>query len=92
MAADVVVLENSRDPIDYISCSTSLSAEFNRTNEDEVRKLIKNLKTKKACGYDLISNKVLKSTCNVIVPFITRLFNVCIDKGVFPDCFKIALF
>ena len=36
------------------------------------------------------SNKILKSTCKTIVPFITCLFNICIDKGVFPDCFKVA--
>ena len=53
-------------------------------------KLILSLEDKKSCGYDLISNKVLKSTCNTIAPYITRLFNNCIERGIFPDCFKIA--
>ena len=45
---------------------------------------------KKASGYDSISNKILKASCNVIAPFIVQLFNKCISYGVFPDCFKKA--
>ena len=90
MAEKFIGLENTKDPIDYVTFDTLDSADFYSSSEEEVIELIRNLKTKKACGYDLISNNVLKATCNTIVPFITRLYNVCIDKGVFPDCFKIA--
>ena len=48
------------------------------------------LNDKKASGYDLISNKILKASCNVIAPFIVQLFNMCIRSGMFPDCFKKA--
>ena len=82
--------EETLDPLDYVNCSESYLAEFNLTNELEVFELIQNLKNNKACGYDLISNKILKSTCKTIVPFITCLFNNCITNGFFPDCFKIA--
>ena len=90
MAKEFRGLENVKDPIDYIVCDTVDSAEFKPTTEEEIYKLIQNLKLKKACGYDLISNKILKTTSRSAVPFITRLFNICIDKGIFPDCFKIA--
>ena len=43
---------------------------------------------KKACGFD--SNNILKSTCRTVLPFITQLFNACIVKGIFPNCFKVA--
>ena len=48
------------------------------------------LVNKKACGFDLISNNILKSTCRTVLPFITQLFNACIVKGIFPNCFKVA--
>ena len=63
---------------------------INPTTVDEVFELIQKLKNNKACGYDLISNKVLNSTCKTIAPFITCSFNSCIVNGVFPDCFKVA--
>ena len=44
----------------------------------------------KSCGFDLISNKVLKASCDVILPFLERLFNLCINEGTYPDCYKVA--
>ena len=61
------------------------------TNENEVSKLIRNLDNKKSCGYDCITNKVLKSSCNVILPHVVNLFNICIRNGIFSDIFKMAL-
>ena len=90
MAEKFIVKEDSKDPLDFVDCNPSNSAEFELTDENEVLELIQKLKNNKACGFDLISNKILKSTCKTIVPFITRLFNVCIVNGIFPSCFKIA--
>ena len=90
MAEKFSMSENSKGPLDYVKCPESIIAEFNPTTEDEVFELIQKLKNNKACGYDLISNKVLKFTCKTIAPFITCLFNSCIVNGVFPDCFKVA--
>ena len=54
-------------------------------------KLIMSLQNKKACGFDHISNSILKSTCRTITPFITQLFNmVCITNGIFPEYFKVV--
>ena len=46
--------------------------------------------TKKACGYDHISNRILKKTSYIIAPYLCLLFNNCIRQGVFPDAYKIA--
>ena len=46
--------------------------------------------TKKACGYDHISNRILKKTSYIIAPYLCILFNNCIRQGVFPDAYKIA--
>ena len=52
-------LETDKDPIDYITCDIKHTANFSPTSSDEVSKLIKSLKNNKACGYDLISNRIL---------------------------------
>jgi len=48
------------------------------------------LNPKKSCGYDLISNRILKETSFIIAPYLEKLFNTCISKSIFPDCFKVA--
>ena len=52
--------------------------------------LISKLDIKKACGYDHITNRIIKATAYIVAPFLTRLFNDCIQQGVFPDAYKIA--
>ena len=44
----------------------------------------------KACGYDLISNRIIKATNYVVASHLTRLFNNCINQGIFPDIYKLA--
>ena len=90
MAEKFVDMENGKDPLDFIGTLNAPPADFYATSEDEVKKLIQSLENKKASGFDLISNRILKSTCETILPYITSLFNACIKKGVFPNCFKIA--
>ena len=90
MAKKFVNLSNFRDPIDYLSVEVDKSIYLSYTDAKEVIKLIRKLDNKKACGFDRISNKILKSSCNIVVPFIVNLFNMCIRDGIFPDSFKKA--
>ena len=90
MAEKIKTLDSDKDPIDYISCNVKHPANLSLTNEKEISDLVKSLKNKKACGYDLISNRILKETRKTIVPFITSLFNKCLSSGIFPESFKIA--
>ena len=90
MAEKFKNVESNKNPIDYITENIPHCAEFLPTTDDEISKHIMSLENKKACGYDLISNYILKSTCSTIVPFVTHLFNLCISKGAFPNCFKVA--
>ena len=82
--------ESSKDPLDYITCDIKQSTNFSPTSKDEVSKLIKSLKNNKACGYDLITNRMLKETQKVITPYLTTLFNKCIALGDFPTTYKVA--
>ena len=90
MAEKIKTLDSDKDPLDYISCNVKHPANLSLTNEKEISDLVKSLKNKKACGYDLISNRILKETRKTIVPFITSLFNKCLSSGIFPESFKIA--
>ena len=60
------------------------------TDQFEIDKMISGLDNKKSCGYDLLSNKILKETKCTVLPYIVSLFNKCMLNGVFPDAYKIA--
>ena len=56
--------------------------------EDEVVALIRSLYISKATGPDGISARMLKGTVHSIVPSLTKVFNVSIKAGQFPQCWK----
>ena len=56
----------------------------NPITEHEVRQAIKKLKTGKACGLDDICGEFLKHADNLVVPFLTNLFNRLYDASHFP--------
>ena len=60
------------------------------TDLAEIIKLISKLELRKACGYDHISNRMIKATSHIIAPFIVQLYNNCMHQGIFPDAYKKA--
>ena len=50
-----------------------------------VEKLLKYLETKKASGPDKISNIVLKVCSKELVPIISHIFQLSLDKGRLPE-------
>ena len=54
-----------KNPLDYISKKINHSIFMHDTDEAEILSLISKLEPKKACGYDLINNKIIKSTSYV---------------------------
>ncbi len=84
-------LANLKNPLDYLSnLNVQESAFFSNTSKSEILDILTNLNPKKSCGYDLISNRVLKETSYIIAPFLETLYNMCMSKSLFPECFKIA--
>lgn len=67
-----------------------LNDNFQKVKINEIRTIIKNLKTKKAPGPDQISNLALKNLPEKGVHFLKRLFNACMEQGYFPSCWKHA--
>ena len=64
--------------------------EFQDVNETDVKSVIKSLAANKAPGYDKISARVLKDSCESIAPVITRLVNNSFKMAAFPKAWKIA--
>jgi len=57
----------------------------------EVEKIIKSLRTKNTCGYDEISNRIIKLTAPFIISPLTYICNAVLSTGVFPDRLKYAV-
>ena len=50
-------------------------------SETEVNNVIKNLDPTKAVGPDLIHNKLLIASRNIIAPVLAKFFNKCLNKN-----------
>ena len=96
MASKIDIENNcdTKDPLDYVNVRHTQSGNnllyLSNTDLAEILKLLSNLDVKKACGYDLISNYILKNTSYVIAPYLVILYNMCIREGVFPENYKTA--
>ena len=64
---------------DYLLCT-----------EDQVYNLIASLDCSKATGTDNISARMLKGTVTCITPTLTKIFNLSIKTGLFPQSWKCA--
>ena len=58
--------------------------------DDELNEAIKTLKSKKSSGYDEISSDVIKHISPLIFDPLKYIFNLSLEKGIFPDQLKIA--
>ena len=64
--------------------------EFQEVKEIDVKPVIKSLAANKAPGYDKISARVLKDSCESIAPVISRQVNNSFNVATFPKAWKIA--
>ena len=60
------------------------------SSTDEVAQLIENLNHKKTVRSNHIETRFIKYSKSIISPIISDLFNLCVNKGVFPNCPKIV--
>ena len=58
--------------------------------ESEIRNLIDSLENKSSSGFDNISNIILKKLKSAIVPPLTKIVNLSLATGVFPEKMKHA--
>ena len=60
------------------------------TTEKEIGNLINNLENKSSSGFDNISNIILKKLKDSIVPPLTKIVNLSLTTGIFPEKMKQA--
>ena len=60
------------------------------TNKKQ-KKIIKSLISKNSCGYDGISNKIIKLSAPFIISPLAYICNAVLNTGIFPDRLKYAI-
>jgi hypothetical protein len=86
------ILQNM-NPLDYLHKVFSLpfpQMQLKCTCINEIKEIIKSFKTKDSCGYDKISNKILKVSMPFIVSPLLYICNKSLATGEFPACLKYA--
>ena len=78
---------------DYLSKTKKNSAKFvfGKIQPNQIIKMLRKLKNGKASGSNLISNKFLKISKDIIAQSLCDIFNASIESKIFPDDFKIAI-
>ena len=99
--ADTVNADNNKhintsmtNPINYLTNNfrrpfPKISWQYASTYEFE--KIIKSLRTKNTCGYDEISNRIIKLTALFIIAQLMYICNAVLSTGVFPDKLNYAV-
>ena len=74
--------------LESTASDNSLNVEFTIR---EIKVNIRKLKNSKACGEDLILNEMIKSGADILLPSITKLFNLILKNGHFPEIWNTNL-
>ena len=85
------LLINLQSLIRYYS-SFMVSDDFclSNTSEEKVLKIITNIESSKAAGLDKLSSSFLRDDANILAKPISKLCNLSISQGVFPNSRKVA--
>ena len=88
---DALIAPSTSDPLSYLNNNrTSTPFSFSPTTSNTVLYIIQHLNDCGA-GIDGISTKILKLISSTIAPHLCFLFNLCLQQGKFPSCFKRAI-
>lgn len=63
---------------------------FDELSEDDVKKIINNMQSK-SCELDVLPTVVLKMFLTELLPLITKLVNLSLSQGIFPEKWKQAV-
>ena len=83
------MLNNSVLPLNYQSLTNDELISFN-IREEDITKIIRNLNSTKAHGYDAISIAMLKICDSSVSKPLCYLFKSCLTECIFPDAWKKA--
>ena len=82
-------LDNPNENTPNVEYTDSEITDIILTHAD-VHSVINFLDKSKATGPDMIHNKLLIATVDIITEPLTILFNRCLNEGIFPNIWKIA--
>ena len=68
----------------------SHSIYFEPMNDEEIVNIIKDLNPNKPPGYDDIPTKLIKAAAHSLSPFLSSIFDLCLESGHYPDGLEIA--
>ena len=81
----------SGDPYSNITERVNSNCFLFPTTQNEIEKIIKNLKSKNSKGYDNVSNNILKGIYPSILKALWIIFNKSLISGEFPNSMKLAI-
>ena len=86
-----IPLSNSNDTchLEYVN-DIDNRFEYRPTNSRQVLKLLNKLNKSKGAGLDKISSRPIRECGDLILPYISIIFNCCLTTGIFPDDWKLA--
>ena len=71
-------------------CTKTKKHFLHPTNKTELDKLIDKLPNKRSSGFDDVSNVMFKKVKGSLLDPLTKLFNLTLSQGIFPDLMKQA--
>ena len=77
------------DPTSYISGENASSMFLLPTDSHEVQKIVSGLK-QASPGWDDISSRVIKESCDSYLTPLTHIFNLSLSQGIVPEELKVA--
>lgn len=85
---DNVEQTNTLPPLN-IELNTEADVELNKPfTICEIKKMIRKLKNGKAVGFDLISNEMIKTSAEIMLPLLTKVFNLILKTSKSPSNWK----
>ena len=83
---DVVDVKND----EYLSDSVKNDFVFNEISDSEILNYIKTLNPNKSVRSDVPNIRFVKLSAKIISPYLSKLYNKCVEYGVFPESLKFA--
>ena len=80
--------DDNSDFKNYLGTSVNHSMYLYNITEAEILSTIKSLKNTNSTGYDDFSTKFIKLSAGFIAPALTKIFNLAINTGTYPDTLK----
>ena len=71
-----------------VATTNGVQFKFRNFHVKEVTRALETLNPNKSIGHEKIPPRVLKLVCNVLVPSLTNIFNVCIQTSNWPEQWK----